>query len=125
MNIGAADDQMTSMDTAHVAVWKPDSAERDSGAWFVSWLPSHRLTRGQAMVAMLVAEHVTEYRAKPGEVTGMSLPLSKTLRHGWLRDLPVAPDLERIVVMLDTADTSTPKNTAQRRGLRATRRSSP
>lgn len=104
MHIGTAHGRMASASTPHFAVCKPDRAERDNDAWFVSWLPGHRLTRGQAMVAMLVAEHVAQHHLKPGMAIGMSLPLSEALLHGWLQDLPVPPDLERIVTMVNTAE---------------------
>jgi hypothetical protein len=45
--------------TAHRAEWTTDTAADAVGAWVVSWLPARRLTLGEAITAVGIADEIT------------------------------------------------------------------
>ena len=53
-----SDELIASTDTPHVAWRRPNAPAGERGAWVVSWLPLRRLTREQALAAMMLAEAV-------------------------------------------------------------------
>ena len=53
-----SDELIASTDIPHVAWRRPNAPAGERGAWVVSWLPLRRLTREQALAAMMLAEVV-------------------------------------------------------------------
>lgn len=64
MAIQITAERMTSDQTPQFAVPAPE-AVTEYGAWIASWLPGRRITRGQAITAMTIAEVVATQDVSP------------------------------------------------------------